>query len=277
MSIHIANGILKLATLFYILSMLGYAYFLFNQKKLYQKLSLGLMGLAVVIHFISLTVHTAAFGHIPVYNLSQTLSIAAFALGAMFLFVQYRSDLNVLGVFASILISLIMVFALILPDAPAAANETLKGFWFYVHIGLIFSGEASLALSCGTGIMYLLQEKGIKTKAPGFFFKRLPSLDFLDKVAYACLTTGFALMTIGLAAGFIYAKIIWGKFWNWDIRELLSVGNWLVYAALIHFRLYSGWQGRKSAILTIIGFTIIIFAFLVVKLFIDSHHYTFTQ
>jgi cytochrome c-type biogenesis protein CcsB len=273
----VANVILKLATLFYIFSMLGYICFFFKQKNTFQKLSVGLMGFAVSIHFISLVVHTVALAYLPVYNLSHTLSLAAFILGAMFLFVQYRSDIKVLGVFASILIAIIMSIVFFLPDAPATTNEALKGFWLYFHIGLIFSGEAFLALSCGTSIMYLLQEKGIKTKSPGFFFRRLPSLGFLDRVAYTCLSTGFALMTIGLAAGFIYAKIIWGKFWSWDIRELLSLGNWLVYAALIHLRLYSGWQGRRSAIMIVIGFIIIVFAFLIVKLFIGSHHYTFIQ
>jgi cytochrome c-type biogenesis protein CcsB len=276
MSVQMANGILP-ATLFYILSMIGYAYFLFSQKQLYYKLSLAFMGIAVCAHFISLAMHTVALGYLPLHNMSQSLSIAAFALGLMFLFIQYRSELRVLGVFASALISFIMLVVLVLPDAPAATNEVLKGFWFYFHISLIFGGEAALALSCGTGLLYLLQEKGIKSKAPGFFFKRLPSLDFLDKVGYTCLTTGFALMTIGLAAGFIYAKIIWGKFWSWDPKEILSVGSWMIYAALLHLRMYSGWQGRRSAIVTIIGFIIIVLAFLGIKLVIGSHHYTFTQ
>ncbi|MCK5837091.1 MAG: cytochrome c biogenesis protein CcsA, partial [Desulfobacula sp.] len=153
----------------------------------------------------------------------------------------------------------------------------LKGFWFYAHILLVFTGEASLALASGAGILYLLQEKGIKTKSPGFFFKRLPSLDLLDNVGYACLTTGFALLTIGLVAGFIYAKAIWGRFWSWDPKEVFSVGTWVVYAALLHLRLYSGWRGRKSAIMTLIGFFVILFTFLGVNLLLGGHHQAFTK
>ncbi|MCP3898753.1 MAG: c-type cytochrome biogenesis protein CcsB, partial [Desulfobacteraceae bacterium] len=47
--------------------------------------------------------------------------------------------------------------------------------------------------------------------------------------------------------------------------------------ALLHFRLVSGWQGKKSAIMTIIGFAALLFTFLGVNLFIESHHQVFTN
>lgn len=272
-----ADILLKISTVFYFLSMAGYLLFLFTQKKPYQKTALILIFIAVIIHLASMAAYTFQSGYFPVQNLSQSLSVSAFALGCMFLFFQYRAELKILGVFASVLLSLIMGLVLILPEGPAEKNEIFKGFWFYSHIFMIFTGEAALALACGTGILYLLQEKGIKTKAPGFFFKRLPSLDFLDDVGYTCLTTGFALLTIGLATGFIYAKVVWNRFWSWDPKEVASVFTWLLYAALLHLRFYSGWRGRKSAIMTIIGFVIIIFTFIGVNILVGGHHYTFTK
>lgn len=272
-----ADLLLQITFALYFLSMAGYAGFLFTQKKGYQKTGLYLIASGVLIHFISMAVYTFSNRYVPILNLSQSLSVSAFALGCMFLFVQYKSDLKILGIFASALLTVIMGISLMIPEAPVVKNEIFKGFWFYSHILLIFLGEAALALACGTGILYLLQEKGIKTKAPGFFFKRLPSLDFLDDVGYTCLTTGFALLTIGLVTGFIYAKVIWGRFWSWDPKEVASVGTWLIYAALLHLRFYSGWRGRKSAIMTIIGFFIIIFTFIGVNILVGGHHNTFTK
>jgi cytochrome c-type biogenesis protein CcsB len=277
MSVRIDDMLLQIATVLYFFSMAGYGGFLFSQKKLYQKGGLCLVASAVLLHFVSMAAYTLSNRHVPIQNLSQSLSVSAFALGCMFLFFQYKSDLKILGVFASVLLSVTMGIAWLIPEAPVEKNEIFKGFWFYSHILLIFAGEAALSLACGTGILYLLQEKGIKTKTPGFFFKRLPSLDFLDDAGYTCLTTGFALMTIGLVTGFIYAKVIWGRFWSWDPKEIASVGTWLIYAALLHLRFYSGWRGRKSAIMTIIGFSIIIFTFIGVNLLIGGHHDTFTK
>jgi len=277
MNLQAADMVLQITTVIYFSSMIGYLLFLFNQKSTYQQTAFYLISTAIVFHFVSMVIYTIATRHVPIQNLSQSLSIAAFSLGCMFLFFQYKFDLKILGVFASILLSCIMLAVLLIPDAPVEKNTVLKGFWFYSHIILVFAGEAALALACGAGILYLLQEKGIKTKSPGFFFKRLPSLDLLDNVGYTCLTTGFALLTIGLVTGFIYAKTIWGRFWGWDPKEVFSVGTWVVYAALLHLRLYSGWRGRKSAIMTIIGFLIIIFTFIGVNILLGGHHQAFTK
>lgn len=277
MSLQSADMVLLLATMLYLASMTGYLLFLFNQKPIYQKTAFYLITTAIVFHFVSMIIYTIATRHVPIQNLSQSLSAAAFAIGCMFLFFQYKFDLKILGVFASILLFGIMLVVLMIPDVPVESNAAFKGFWFYSHIILVLTGDAALGLACGTGILYLLQEKGIKTKSPGFFFKRLPSLDFLDNVGYTCLATGFALLTIGLVTGFIYAKTIWGTFWSWDPKEVFSVGTWLVYAVLLHLRLNSGWRGRKSAIMTIIGFFIIIFTFLGVNMLLGGHHQAFTK
>ena len=277
MSLQTAQMLLQITTVLYFISMAGYISYLFNQKKIYQKTALGFISTAIAVHFISMIIYAIATGHVPIQNLSQSLSVAAFFLGCMFLFFQYKFDLRILGVFASILLFAIMLAVWVIPEAPVEKNAILKGFWFYAHIILVFAGEAALALACGTGILYLLQEKGIKTKSPGFFFKRLPSLDLLDNVGYTCITIGFALLSVGLVTGFIYAKSVWGRFWSWDPKEIFSVGSWLVYAALLHLRLYSGWRGRKSAIMTIIGFLIIIFAFLGVNMLLGGHHQAFTK
>ncbi len=272
-----ADIALQLSIMLYFASMAGYLLFLFNQKQVWHKTAFYIISAAIAFHFLSMIIYTAALKQIPVQNLSQNLSAASFFLGCMFLVFQYKSDVKIIGLFVSIVLSATMLIVLILPEAPIEKNSVLKGFWLYSHIVLVFSGEGALALACGTGILYLLQEKGIKAKNPGFFFKRLPSLDLLDNVGYACLTTGFALLTIGLISGFIYAKTIWGRFWGWDPKEIFSIGTWFIYAALLHLRLYSGWRGRKSAIMTIIGFFIIIFTFIGVNLLIGGHHQPFTK
>ena len=268
---------LQAATLIYFLSMIGYGVFLFNQKQVYQRTSFLMICCAAVLHTLSVVVYYWVSEHFPIQNLNQSLSMAALALAGMFIFLQYRFDLRILGLFASILISIILLLTWFIPGGPVQENEVLKGFWLYAHIIMVFTGDAALALACGVGILYLLQEKGIKSKNPGFFFKRLPSLDLLDNVGYTCITTGFGLLTVGLVTGFIYAKAVWGQFWSWDPKEVFSVGTWLVYAGLLHLRLKSGWRGRNSAIMTIIGFFIILFTFLGVNLLIGGHHQEFTK
>ncbi|MCF6248553.1 MAG: cytochrome c biogenesis protein CcsA [Desulfobacula sp.] len=277
MSLQMADIALQSATFFYFISMVGYSLFLFKQKPGFQKTSFGFIIAAIGLHALSMIVYVWATGDVPIQNLAQSLSLAAFSLGCMFLFFQYQFDLKILGLFVSVLISVIMLMVLAIPEVPVQGNAVLKSVWVYAHIFLVFTGDAALALASGAGILYLLQEKGIKSKHPGFFFKRLPSLDLLDSVGYNCLSTGFALLTVGLVTGFVYAKAIWGQFWSWDPKEVFSVGTWLVYAALLHLRFRSGWRGRRSAIMTIIGFFIILFTFIGVNMLLGGHHQGFTK
>jgi cytochrome c-type biogenesis protein CcsB len=125
--------------------------------------------------------------------------------------------------------------------------------------------------------LYLVQEHSIKTKNRGFFFKRLPSLELLDSTGYTCIIVGFTLLTMGLIGGIVFAKSIWGRFWNWDPKEVWTGITWLVYAVLIQQRLTMGWRGRKAAILSIIGFAILLFTFFGVNFLLQGHHGEFTK
>ena len=116
----------------------------------------------------------------------------------------------------------------------------------------------------------------IKTKNPGFFFKRLPSLELLDSTGYACIIAGFTMVTFGLITGFVYAKSVWGRFWSWDPKEVWSGITWLFYAALLHERLTVGWRGRRAAIMAIIGFAVVLFTFFGVNFLLKGHHEVFT-
>ncbi len=170
-----------------------------------------------------------------------------------------------------------MTCASLLPGESVQTTNIFKNFWLISHIIIIFIGEASLALACGIGVLYLVQERSIKTKVRGFFFKRLPSLELLDTTGYACIVVGFTMLTIGLITGLVYAKSVWGRFWSWDPKEIWSGITWLIYAALLHERLAVGWRGRKAAIMAIIGFAVLLFTFFGVNFLLKGHHGVFTK
>ena len=88
---------------------------------------------------------------------------------------------------------------------------------------------------------------------------------------------GFSMLTLGLITGLVYAKTFWGRFWSWDPKEVWSAITWIFYAVLLHERITVGWRGRKSAIMAIIGFGVLLFTFLGVNLLLEGHHGGFTK
>ncbi|MDJ0803582.1 MAG: c-type cytochrome biogenesis protein CcsB [Desulfobacterales bacterium] len=254
----------------------AYTVFLVRQRKFSYRTGVALLSAGFGIHLVLVLAGTLHSGHLPVNTLRDTLSFGAMCVAGVFLGFQYRYRLRVLGVFAAPLAAATMVVVALMPATSTPAQPILKSIWLVAHVTFIFMGEASLALACGLGILYLVQERAIKSRKPGFFFRRLPSLDLLDSAGQTCILAGFVLMTLGLATGLIYAKAIWGRFWSWDPKEVWSGITWLLYAVLIHERLALGWRGRRAAIMAIVGFATVLFTFLGVNLFMSGHHGAFT-
>jgi cytochrome c-type biogenesis protein CcsB len=263
--------------LFYMLSTAAYFSFLFLQRNYTQRIGCFLILAGFLCHTVTIVYGFVKSGHLPVSNLQETLSFAGWAVAGMFLVFQYKFNLKILGIFAAPMVTLIVVLATLVSGESYQTTKIFKNFWLISHVLAIFLGEAAFTLAAGLGVLYLIQENTIKTKKHRFFFKRLPSLDLLDSSGYACIVVGFTMLTLGLITGLVYAKSYWGRFWSWDPKEVWSGITWIFYAVLLHERLTVGWRGRKSAIMAIIGFGVLLFTFLGVNLLLGGHHGEFTK
>ena len=127
---------------------------------------------------------------------------------------------------------------------------------------LAFLGNAVFALAFGVSLIYLLQERHLKHKKVTLLMKRFPSLESLDRLNYKLLMWGFPLMTLGILTGSLWAGIHWGDYWSWDPRQISSAIAWLFYGALLHGRVTAGLRGKKAALMTMVGFCVVLGYFL---------------
>lgn len=226
----------------------------------------------VVLHAASFGVRHATIEGLPVTTLHESLSFFAWCLVLLFLLLDLRFRLSVMGAFAAPLAFLLMLASSMSPDMVVQLNPMLRSWLFPVHIAFAFLGNAAFALSFGAGVMYLIQDRMLKSKRFNGIYQLLPSLDTLDKVNYTCLSIGFPLMTLGIISGAFWANTVWGTYWSWDPKETWALITWILYAGLLHGRLTAGWRGRKAAICSIIGFIFLLFTFLGVNLLLGGQH-----
>lgn len=226
----------------------------------------------VVLHAASFGVRHSTAGGTPVTTLHESLSFFAWCLVLLFLLLDLRFRLSVMGAFAAPLAFLLMVGSALSPDMVVQLNPMLRSWLFPVHIAFAFLGNAAFALSFGAGVMYLVQDRMLKSKRFTGLYQLLPSLDTLDKVNYTCLSVGFPLMTLGIISGAVWANTVWGTYWSWDPKETWALITWFLYAGLLHGRLTVGWRGRKAAIFAIIGFIFLLFTYLGVNLLLGGQH-----
>jgi cytochrome c-type biogenesis protein CcsB len=211
-------------------------------------------------------------GHTPITNLHESFSFFSLAIVGVFIAIERRYKLFILGSFVTPLALILMGVSTLFPSTIVELNPALKSKWLFVHTSMAFLGYAAFGVAFGAAIMYLIQSHMLKQRKLGAMFQKLPSLDTLDDINYRCLTFGFPLLTFAIIAGAIWAETAWGTYWSWDPKETWSLITWFVYAALLHGRLTTGWRGRKAAVLSIIGFFILLFTFVGVNLLLPGLH-----
>lgn len=253
------------ATVLYLVAMIG-------KRPLAGRIGRWVLVCGALVHAGSFAVRHSTAGGTPVTSLHESLSFFAWCLVLLFLLLDLRFRLSVMGAFASPLALLLMIGSALSPDVIVPLDPMLQTWLFPVHISFAFLGNAAFALSFGAAVMYLIQDRMLKSKRFTGIYQLLPSLDMLDKVNYTCLSFGFPLMTLGIISGAVWANTVWGTYWSWDPKETWALITWLVYAALLHGRMTVGWRGRNAAIFAIVGFLLLLFSFLGVNLLVNGQH-----
>ena len=253
------------ATILYLIDVL-------KRKDKAGKFALHVLRGAFLVHLATLLVRFFEIGYTPVTNLHESLSFYAWTIVGVFLVFDLRYRSTVLGAFLVPLALALMIFSGIVPKGGDGLNPLLQSWWLQIHVVLAFFGYAMFTMAFGAGVMYLLQERMLKSKKFSSLYHRLPSLETLDAINYRCLTFGFPLLTMAIISGAVWANSAWGGYWRWDPKEVWALITWFVYAALLHGRLTVGWRGRRAAIFAIIGFGCVIFTFLGVSLLLQGQH-----
>jgi len=261
-----------ITTLLYAVGTVGYLIYVIRTEKAIHRIAYGFLLAGFLSHTLELAMLVSQIRQMPVTTLPQTFSLFAWAIVGSYLAFQLKFNIRILGTFVSPLAVVFMLLSSAIPGRVIPNSKLFKSFWLTLHVATMFIGMAIFALAFCAGIMYLLQERQIKSKSFGLLYRRLPSLEVLDSLNYVCLTIGFPLITIGLISGFVYAGAVWQSFWHWDPKEILSVVTWLIYAVLLHERLAVGWRGRRAAIMAIVGFSAILITFVGTSIILKVHH-----
>jgi len=266
------SPLFSLALGLYLLAAGGLIVFIIGQQKWVFRSSFWILVAGFGCHTLFLGYGYHMLGTAPVLDLRSALSFFAWSLVGVYLIVQARFKLMVLGSFVAPLAAFLMIISSAMPLTAGPVKPLLKSLWLTLHVGTVFAGDALLAMAFLAAVMYLLQERQIKKKRLGSIYSRLPSLATLDHINYYAIIYGFPFLTIGMITGSIYAQVALGRYWQWDPKEVWSLVVWLLYAALLHQRLAVGWQGRRAAVMSIICFGVLLFTFVGVSLLMGGYH-----
>nr|BAM17289.1 cytochrome c-type biogenesis protein [uncultured bacterium] len=256
------NSILfHVVLLAYLLATLGFwCYFGVRQGWLFRTAH-GLVYVGLLFQTVLLA--QRAFTPTVWSSVSASLALLAWAIGIGYVVGWWRYRMEALG---SFMIPLAFL-AVALSSVPAAAvlplPSSLQRTLLVVHIVLAVLGYAALALTFCAGVMYLIQERQLKSKQPGLWSNRLPSLWVLDELNAKALALGLPLLTQGVITGSVWAKAMRGSYLSWSMTSLPLLLALALYVLLLGGRYTLGWQGKKAAFAAVTGFLLVLASYVV--------------
>jgi len=174
--------------------------------------------------------------------------------------VALRQKLYTIGSFIFPLAFLALLSTAILPAETPALNPILHAVW--IHVALSMLGTVGFAVAFVSGLMYLMQERLLKSKQVNVLSYQLPPLDFLDALNQRSILLGFPFLTMGILTGALSAQITLGTYLNWNPEQAFALVTWVFYLIVLMGRVTMGWRAQKAAYLTIVGFAGVILTFL---------------
>lgn len=220
-----------------------------RSSDLLNRIALHAAYLGMVFHFVSLTDAFLTTGQLTLTSIHNAESVLAFLIMVVFLIVYMVYQTTSPGIIVFPVVFL-LTFISATGQAPfLITTPGVRSGWLFTHIALIFTGYAALVLSFGASVLYLIQERSLKSKQSAGFLSRLPALEVIDEIGFRSLLIGFPFMTLGLVAGTVVAQAFYGKVDLFDPKILLSILMWLVYLILLYTRWNAGWRGRRAAYL----------------------------
>ncbi len=251
---------LRVAVVCYGVGLLYSLLLLSKKGNLLAKVVEPAVGLGLIFHFVSLVEATILIGHVSLASIHYSESLLAFLAMVVFFvfFVRYRT--TTLGIVIFPIVFVLTFISAIGQNPVMITSPLLRNGWIFVHVVLIFTGYAGLFLSFGASLLYLAQERALKSKRQTSLLTWLPPLQTIDDIGYHALLFGFPFMTFGIVTGSVLAIERYGPMFFSDPKILLSFIMWAVYMLLLYTRWNSGWRGRRAAFLATFAFIVAICA-----------------
>lgn len=265
----------------YLLALVAYAVYFAARTPAIGRAATTLLGAGALAHTFAIGMQTMEVGHVPFAGTTQAISTFVWLLTLAYLYTETSTDERGLGIFVLPIIVALQLIPTLQPAGVEPRSELFESPLFWVHVSAMLFAYASFALAAVIGITYVLQFKEIKAKHLGFFYTRLPSLQMLDVMNSRVVFIGWALLTLGIVIGALWAVQAQTLVPSdarvramsvTDPKIFVALVSWVIYTFQLVARRAIGWRGRRSAYLSALGFAIVLLNFVPVSYFLTESH-----
>ncbi len=226
-----------------------------------------------------------AAGRAPFSNMFESLVLFAWAVVVVYLALQIRRRVPVLGAATALLAVFALAYASSFESKIEPLMPALRSNWLTFHVFTCFLGYGGVTVAFLSSLGYLFvtrsrgpapssesDQRGDASADNGLKSAFPEMAAALEAATEKTISFGFLFLTVGIISGAVWANSAWGTYWSWDPKETWSLITWFIYAIFLHCRFMRGWRGRRAAWISVIGFASVIFTYVGVNYLLSGLH-----
>jgi ABC-type uncharacterized transport system permease subunit len=255
----------------YGLSFALYLLFLNTGKVLTGRLGTILLAAGLVTHYFALLQRSRGMHTVPYHDLYGAMSLFGWLLALTYLALEFYHRQRSVG---ALVLPFILIFFVAAHLAPAdrLSPPDAHGPTFAFHVALNILAYAAFALSFVLSLVFLTEERLLRSHKMGNVVWRLPPLELLERMSRSSVLIGLVCITIGTAFGFLWVYRLSNKYSFYDPKYAITLLVLILYAVYFRLARTTAWRGARASKLCIFNFLILFLSFTVVNLYLSSNH-----
>ncbi len=233
---------LILTVVAYGLSLGSYLRYLITGKELAGRMGTILLAVGLIAHYFALLERSRGLHTVPYHDLYGSLSLFGWLLASH------------------------------LAPAGRIVATPAKGIAFAFHVTLSILAYAAFGLSFVLSIIFLAEQRLLRSRNMGAVIWRLPPLELLERMSQSSVIVGLVTIVIGTALGFLWVDRLQGTVLYYDPKYLATILVLVLYAAYLFLARSAAWRGARASKLCVFNFVLVIFSFTAVNLFFSHSH-----
>jgi ABC-type uncharacterized transport system permease subunit len=138
---------------------------------------------------------------------------------------------------------------------------TTNSALFLTHIAIALLAYSLFTFAALHALLMYFAEASLHNKSSPLKSLDFPPLMVMENLLFKVISVGFVLLTITVLSGMLFSEHIFGKPLQFNHKTIFSIASWFIYGGLLFGRFKFGWRGRKAIKLTLIGFVLLLLAY----------------
>ncbi|PJA76787.1 hypothetical protein CO151_01625 [bacterium CG_4_9_14_3_um_filter_65_15] len=226
--------------------------------------STQLAAVTVITHMATMVAQTAYLQRIPLESPLEFLSALGLAIMVTYLVIELRIRAKNTGFIVVGMAFFLVTIAEIFFRNRISGNPLLQLPGFAAHAALAILAYTALSLSFLYAILYLILARQLANHSFGLLFRRLPSLEVLERMSIGAIKLALPLLFSALALGHLWMyhlrdthPELAAQLTPWDPKILTTWVIFLGYLTGMAGYHFLGWRGRRMNMLAVGAFIVV--------------------